>query len=468
MKQQFSTPNEPIKNHINETNVVSQNGTVVSVEEKAFRQIAELFQIHSFTEDWVSVVEEHILRKRISVPYLKYKIESLLLSEQSELAYHLVSHVTALLPFDTGLDKLLFEAARANGNYAEALSCLEKWKSYASLEQSIHIYNEEAAIHKLMNDADNNFQCLKNVLHIDPNNETALQEIWWSIEMTKNYRESIKLHKEILQVNPNCYRAWYNLAHSQYYLFQYNNAIESFQKSIEFEPSFELAYKYCAEVCILIKEYKMALECYYDYLEKFQPDADGLKNIGQIYYQMKNQIKSRKYFLMARNLEPMDDEIYYLLGLSYVADETWNLAANYFERAISLNDRNEEYFIALAKTYASQGEHKRAQLFFRRATEIGPEIPEAWIAAADYHYQLADHDAVLELLEEAEDYTTGPEIYYMKSVAHFAKNEEYEAMEALGEGLQLDFDMHPFIFNYHPQLRSDKKVKGIIRYYEFD
>jgi len=171
---------------------------------------------------------------------------------------------------------------------------------------------------------------------------------------------------------------------------------------------------------------------------------------------------------MARNLEPMDDEIYYLLGLSYVADETWNLAANYFERAISLNDRNEEYFIALAKTYASQGEHKRAQLFFRRATEIGPEIPEAWIAAADYHYQLADHDAVLELLEEAEDYTTGPEIYYMKSVAHFAKNEEYEAMEALGEGLQLDFDMHPFIFNYHPQLRSDKKVKGIIRYYEFD
>jgi tetratricopeptide (TPR) repeat protein len=185
------------------------------------------------------------------------------------------------------------------------------------------------------------------------------------------------------------------------------------------------------------------------------------------YEKLNNLIKARKYYLLARNLDPMEDEIYFFLGNTYKAEAQWRLAANYYERAISLQDRNEDYYIALAEAYFKCDESHKADLYYRRATEIGPEIPTPWVRYAEFYKNANKPEMALEILMEAEDYTTGAEIYYCRAAILFEQGERFDGMENLGEGLQIDFDMHSMFFEYIPSLREDREIKAIIKYYEF-
>lgn len=467
MKNNNYDSNSKLIDLMNELKVMSQNATVDSVEETAFVQIINNYQNNSDIDDTIAAVEDALYKNRLTISFLKKKISQLIENQVGELAYETVSLALQLNPVDRDLLLLKVKACRITDGYAEALNILDSLKKNASQNEVIEILNEEASIYKLMNNAENTFICLSRVLRLDPTNEAALKEIWWSIEISKNYKESLKLHASIIEHNPYSSRAWYNMGHAHYYLHKYEDAIKAFEYAYIIDEKFELAYRYCAEVCTITGQHEKALKCYYDYMEHFTPDGDSLKNLGVCYEKTGNLLKARKYYLLARNLEPMDDEVYFLLGNTYMTELQWKLAANYFERAISLQDRNEDYYTALAQAYDKCNEQHKADLFFRRATEIGPEIPTPWVKYAEYfisHNKLGD---AMEVLIEAEEYTAGAELYYCRSAIQFMLGEKFEAMEDLGEALQLDYEMRSKLFEYIPSLSNDREIKAIIKYYEF-
>lgn len=456
-----------LTNLINELMDMSQNVKVDSVEETAFAQIITRFHRTDDMEEAIAGFEEAFFKNKLTVNFMKKKISQLIDNNIGELALETASLALQLNPADRELQILMVQACRKNENFSQALDILDSLKEDATPREVIQILNEEALIYKLMQNAENTFVTLRRLLTIDPQNEDALKEIWWSVEMSKNYKESLKLHKIVVDKNPYSARAWYNLAHAEYYLHQYENAIKSFEYAFIIDEKFELAYRYCAEVCMLIGKFDQALKCYYDLMEHAVADADGLKSIGLCYEKLENLIKARKYYLLARNLDPMDDEIYYNLGNTYKSEAQWRLAANYYERAISLQDRNEDYFMALAEAYHKCGEDHKADLYFRRATEIGPEIPTPWVRYAEYYFNANKPVVALEILMEAEEYTTGAEIYYCRAIILFQQGEKFDAMENLGEALQIDFDMHNILFEHLPSLKEDREIKAIIKYYEF-
>ncbi len=452
---------------VNELTIMSQNVKVDSVEETAFTQIISRFHQDDNIEQAIAGFEEAIYKNRLTIAFMKKKISQLIENKIADLAIETISLATQLAPHDRELHFLMIQACRLNEDYSRALDILDTLKADAAPREVILILNEEAAIYKLMQNAESTFVSLRRLLTIDPHNEDALREIWWSIEMSKNYKESLKLHKIVIEKNPYSARAWYNLAHAEYYLHQYENAIRSFEYAYIIDPKFELAYRYCAEVCTLTGRFEQALKCYYDLMEHAVADAEALKSIGYCYEKTSNLIKARKYYLLARNLDPMDDEIYYNLGNTYKADGQWQLAANYYERAVSLQDRNEDYFVALAEAYIHCGENHKADLFFRRATEVCPEMPAPWVRYAEFYFKGGKSEKALEILLEAEETTAGAEIYYCRAIILFSLNEKFDAMENLGEALQIDFDMHKILFDYLPALKEDREIKAIIKYYEF-
>ena len=456
-----------LTNLINELMDMSQKVKVDSVEETAFANIITQFHHSDDIDEAIAGFEEAIFKNRLTLAFMKKKISQLIENKIAELALETSTLALQLNPNDRELQFLMIQACRLNENYSQALAILDTLKEDASPREVILILNEEAAIYRLMQNAENTFVTLRRLLTLDPHNEDALKEIWWAVEISKNYKESRKLHNAIVEKNPYSARAWYNLAHAEYYLHQYEKAIKSFEYAFIIDEKFDLAYRYCAEVCMLIGNYDQALKCYYDLMEHSTPDAEGLKSIGLCYEKLENLIKARKYYLLARNLDPMDDEIYFYLGNTYKSEAQWRLSANYYERAISLQDRNEDYFIALAESYEKCDESHKADLYFRRATEIGPEIPTPWVRYAEYYLNAGKPDDALEILLEAEEYTAGAEIYYCRAGILFQQGEKFDAMENLGEALQIDFDMHPKIFEYLPSLKGDRDIKAIIKYYEF-
>ena len=467
MKNNNYDSNSKLNDLMNELKVMSQNATVDSVEETAFVQIINSYHNNSDLDDTIAAVEDALYKNRLTISFLKKKISQLIDNQLGELAYETVSLALQLNPIDRELLILKVKACRITEGYAEALAILDSIKNNATQIEVLEILNEEASIYKLMNNAENTFVCLSRVLKLDPKNEAALKEIWWSIEVSKNYKESLKLHAEIIEKNPYSARAWYNYGHAHYYLHKHEDAIKSFEYAYIIDEKFELAYRYCAEVCTITGQHEKALKCYYDYMEHFTPDGDSLKNLGVCYEKLGNLLKARKYYLLARNLEPMDDEVYFFLGNTYLTEQQWKLAANYFERAISLQDRNEDYYSALAHAYDKCDEQHKADLFYRRATEIGPEIPTPWVKYAEYfisHNKLGD---AMEVLIEAEEYTAGAELYYCRAAIQFMMTEKFNAMEDLGEALQIDFEMRTKLFEYMPSLKDDRDIKAIIKYYEY-
>lgn len=452
---------------LNEITDMSQKVKVDSIEETAFASIIAQFHHTDDIDEAIAGFEEAIYKNKLTLAFMKKKISQLIENKIADLAVETSTLALQLNPEDRELQFFMVQACRLNENYSQALAILDTLKENASPKEVIEILNEEAAIYKLMQNAENTFVTLRRLLTLDPANEEALKEIWWSVEISKNYKESLKLHKSIIEKNPYSARAWYNMAHAEYYLHQYENAVKSFEYAFIIDEKFELAYRYCAEVCMLIGKYDQALKCYYELMEHTTPDAEGLKSIGLCYEKLNNLIKARKYYLLARNLDPMDDEIYYFLGNTYKSESQWRLAANYYERAISLHDRNEDYFMALAEAYEKCDENHKADLYFRRATEIGPEIPAPWVKYAEYYLKVGKAETALDILEEAEEYTAGAEIYYCKAGILFQQGEKFDAMENLGEALQIDFDMHTKIYEYLPSLKEDRDIKAIIKYYEF-
>lgn len=467
MKNNNYDSNSKLNDLVNELKVMSQNSSVDSIEETAFVKIMDNYQLYADIDGTIAAVEEALYKNRLTISFLKKKISQLIQNQLGLLAYETVSLALQLNATDRDLLMLKVQACKITEDFAEALNILDSLKKDASQLEVIEILNEEAALYRLMDNAENTFVCLRRVLKLDPMNEAALKEIWWSIEISKNYKESLKLHADIIERNPYSARAWYNYGHAHYYLHNYEDAIKSFEYAYIVDEKFELAYRYCAEVCTITGQHDKALKCYYDYMEHFTPDADSLKNLGVCYEKLGNLLKARKYYLLARNLEPMDDEVYFFLGNTYITEQQWKLAANYYERAISLQDRNEDYYIALAQAYDKCDENHKADLFFRRATEVGPEIPTAWVKYAEYYIAHDKLDDALEILDEAEEYTTGAEIYYCKAIILFKQEERFQAMEDLGEGLQLDFDMHKVLFDHIPTLKDDRDIKAIIKYYQY-
>ncbi len=267
---------------VNELTIMSQNVKVDSVEETAFTQIISRFHQDDNIEQAIAGFEEAIYKNRLTIAFMKKKISQLIENKIADLAIETISLATQLAPHDRELHFLMIQACRLNEDYSRALDILDTLKADAAPREVILILNEEAAIYKLMQNAESTFVSLRRLLTIDPHNEDALREIWWSIEMSKNYKESLKLHKIVIEKNPYSARAWYNLAHAEYYLHQYENAIRSFEYAYIIDPKFELAYRYCAEVCTLTGRFEQALKCYYDLMEHAVADAEALKSIGVI------------------------------------------------------------------------------------------------------------------------------------------------------------------------------------------
>ena len=99
-------------------------------------------------------------------------------------------------------------------NYDEAISMLQEVIETSSGKEKAELYLELADVYEDAEKYTNVISSLKECLSIDNENEEALNRIWFSVELTEDYENSIEFHKELLDINPYNYLAWNNLGHA--------------------------------------------------------------------------------------------------------------------------------------------------------------------------------------------------------------------------------------------------------------
>ena len=471
MQQHNYDKQHTLNDLIFEYEAISQKGTVVFYEETVFSQIIDYYESESAIDLALEAVDRGLSQHLYSTNLYCRKAELLAIQKQEDAALSAIQHAEVLSPSDYEVKLIKAEVLGLFGEYTIALSIIRELKVACHVDQRkqlANIFFSEGIIYECMQQYDSTYLAWKQALQFNPSHPEALDRIWGCIEMARKFDECIQLHTQIIDQDPYCEKAWYNLGHAHTYYGNYEDAIEAYEYAFIINKEFEWAYRHCADLCMEIKNYAKALDCYEDVLKYILPDGDLLFKVGQC-YQFLGQLEfAQEFYKKSLRLDDINDEVYFHLGECAASLKKWGRAIRFYQKAIKIEDSREEYFAAIGNAYAQLNESEKATQYLELAIELAPEQTIYWIKYATFLMQNDAYEEVLDLLVEANEKSVGAELLYCKSACLFKMNESIAAIDVLAEALKEDFEMHPVLFNYLPELVTDRKINAVLDFYRYE
>jgi len=461
-----------IKRDVSLINLVSDfendfdNGNVGYLDEKSFYQILDYYEDEYCFDRALEVVD-------IAIDQYKYRSEFYIIKARLQLNSQKVSDCIKTLeiaeniaPYEREISIIKIRALAILKRFKDAFAIVESIEEFSTKTEKAELLVGESYIYEYMKDYNRMYSCLTQAVKLDCKNEEAMERIWVSVELSRNYKESVKLHTEIIERDPYNYQAWFNLGHGYSCLNRYEQAIDALEYSFLANPTFESAYLDCADICFQIGQYEKALDVYSEAQRRFEANQDLYVNIANCLIALNNVAGAKQWLIKSIKYDGYNDEAYYLLGQCYFSEGIWYNAINAYHKAIQLDDRREEYYLGLAKTYVQVEDFNKATVNFQLATETGPEDSLAWREYALFLMKLNLIDEAFMVLDECDEYCGGPDIDCCKAIAYYKAGDEDEFYVILEEVLQDDFDVHYLIYDMLPELKLNDKVLAMIKYYE--
>lgn len=341
------------------------------------------------------------------------------------------------------------------GDYDLAYSALERAELIATEKEQVSVHLAKALYYEETQDYSHAFGALKQALLIQPDNEDALSKIWFLIEITDFYKESIDLHRQLIDKAPYSSLAWYNLGYAYFNKGRYDKAAESFEYAYVIDQDFKYAYCERAESLIQLELYEKAIECYERACEYVDVDAYIQTRMGFCFEQLDNIADAESYYLEAIRLDAAYDDAYFRLGECYFKRQKWEGAKGAYESAFCLDNKNAAYLVALAETHYRLENYTTAFDFFQQACDMAPDECKNWIRLAAFHASNKDYDAAIEVLEEAEMYNSGTFMLdYCKIACLYQVGRSKEAILLFRNTLSEDGErQYELLFDFAPELK---------------
>jgi tetratricopeptide (TPR) repeat protein len=462
MNQQNQS-NHNIQNElISEYEAMSQKGTVGFYEETVFLALIEYYQNSELFGKAIEVADHAITQHAYSSTFHKKKAQILLEKGCASQALTCLDQAELFNPSEFEIILLRVESLNMLGYYEEAYAILDQLEAQATKAELSEIYLSKAILHESKQQFKDMFLALNKSILSNPGNIDALERIWFSVEMSRCFDQSVILHKKLIDIDPYNYVAWYNLGYSYAAINDYTNAANAFEYAYIIDNQFEFAYRDCAHACMQIGQYQRALECYKEALEFIKPDSDILLNIGYCLEKLNDFPKAKSSYLKATQLDSLNDFVYYRLGECYAKEQKWLSAIAAYEKAISIEDLKEEYFTALGTCYFRIMEYDTAKYYFQKATEIAPEIADCWIQYTLFLLKTGEPELALEVIEEAQFYSYGVELAYCKVNCLLSNNKRSEALRFLNDTLAENDFTTESIFTLLSDFTEDTDILSII------
>ena len=472
MEQHNYNKQHTLNDLISEYEAMSQKKAVVFYEETAFSYLIEYYQKEKNYDLALSVVEMALTQHNFSARLYYKKAELLFLyyhdANFMEDAMHALEEAEKLSPSDLDILLLKVELLGRAGNHLEAFSLLSTLRNELyrpDPHQLANIYYLEGLLHEGLKDYDSMFKVWRKALLLNTRHTNILNKIWLCVEWGQKHQESILLFEDIIDEDPYCHLAWFYLGNALVYFGRYKEAIDAYEYAFIIDNQFEWAYKECAAICLVLKDYSKALECYEEALKFVLADADLLFEIGQCYQLLGNLPVALDFYSKALDIEDYNDEIFYAIGQCMLQQENFIDAVFYFSKAADLDGRREEYFAGLGEAFYLMKNYEEFAENFVIATELAPEQANIWLQYATCLFRLGEIERSLEVLDDAELHSFGEELLYCRVACLEHLGKHTEAIEVLAEALQDNPAIHEMLYDYIPNLASKRRYLVVIDYF---
>jgi len=466
MNQIYSSKEPYLQDWISQFEQSSPNGSATQMDEQPYLRVIQYFEEEVSLHKALEVANTALRQHKFSSNIHAKKAMILVKINAPEMALESLDRAEIFGMSFIEVELLRIRAYVALFDFDRGHQTVENLRNDYQLtkEQECQTFVMEGEILRVQKDYHGMYRALKTALTIIPDDQQALKQIWLAMEMSREYDDSLAFHHSLLEQDAYQHLTWFNLGHSYYNKYEYREAMDAFEYSYIVNELFLPAYLDYAETAIHQQKFFLAINCLENARRHFDMDEDMLFKMAVCHQEIKLYDKARTYFYRAKRIDGYNSDIYFHLGECYAAEKRYREAIYHFKKAIELQAGVEEYHLALALTYAANEQESLAIEHFKLTTSIAPHRSELWATYAKWHLTENRYSQALTILEEAEEYTYGPDLCYLKAACLANTSKNYHS--DLIEGLKNEPNRKNLFFDFAPDVcQQDPKVKGMIRYY---
>ncbi|MBC6990939.1 MULTISPECIES: tetratricopeptide repeat protein [Hymenobacter] len=306
----------------------------------------------------------------------------------------------------------------------------------------------------------------KQSLRLNPDNDIAVQELLYCLEVSERLEKNLDFFRHFTDQDPYSALAWYNLGQAYYRAGKYDEAVVAFEYAILIDAKFYDAHGFLASTYVSQLKYREGIEEFKLSYAEGEPTAEALCNIGECHEKLAEWDQARRNYQRAIDLEPDMDEAWFGIGIVLNAQERWFEAIHFFRKAVSLYEESVEYWLALAAAEYQVGNVVSAIEAYERASQVAPDSKDAWLNWSIILYEQGNFEGAIDLMRNAVEIQPGEaELHYRLCAYLLAAGRYREAYQYLENALVLDFDKHRLLFEFFPELESQRALTRLIEQY---
>lgn len=427
-----------------------------------FEQISEHYIVTGQLDLAQNVLDSGIKQHAYNVGLYRLKAMTLIAQANFEKAIKVIKNAFALSPEDFELILLELECLGNIGKDQLALARLNTMLDYVSDEEKLDVLFVIAKIQENIGGFSECFDTYKAILDIDNFNKVALEKIWFCVELSGRYDESAALHTQLIDANAYNYMAWYNLGHAYTCLEKYDEALMAYEYTFLINEDFEYGYRDFVEILIVKSEFAKALETLKEIKARFEHDAELFLNMGQCYLQLEQYDQAFQHLIKAKEYDPLQSKIYFLLGLSEMACLNYESAIYYLSIAIELDGHKEEFHEAIASVHTLNGNFQGAIDALKNAINIAPDHWHFTVELAKLYIELFEYEKAYRTLTSISDVLNVPAIRYCIAVVTLIMGDEAEAFELLSLELQTNYAEHTILRELNVPSQYKEVIEDLI------
>ncbi|MFT4095320.1 MAG: tetratricopeptide repeat protein [Niabella sp.] len=437
------------------------------IEEDSFEKLIEYFESQEQYIKAFQAVEMAIEQYPYSSSLLVRKADLLLNSRKYEEALELLEQAFIFDNSNIDIYILKTEAFLALDRQEDAVALLNEALALFEGEEKIDLLFELADVYDDYEDFDKVFDCLKEILQQEPDNEEALYKICFWTDYTGRNAESIELHKKIIDEHPYCELAWFNLGAAFQGIKLYEKAIDAYQYALVIDEKMDYAYRNIGDAYIRLRKYKDAIENLEKVIELSKPEDVIYEAIGYCYEKMKNYAQARFYYRKASHLNPEISYLLYKIAYTYYKENKYEQCVKQLDSALKIKKAKPEYNILMGECKMLLGCTKDAIQYFMNVVRLKPKSAVGWEALIKCLYEAEYYEEALKQLNNAVQMTNAKPVFiYYKALINFGLGRRKEALICFEEALIQSPSQIKKILQINPAILQHQQVADLILKYK--
>lgn len=437
-------------------------------DQTTLEELIEYFELENLPAKALEVCNYAIDIYPFSSYFILKKSALLMLHNKYAEASQWLNKLEAIDPSDISIYLLRADIHIQKSEHAKAVEVIHKAFELAGESEKEELCMEMSDVYEHWGKYEKVFEYLSKAIELNPDNDEALNRIWYCVELSHKYEESVEFHQKIIDRSPYSYLAWQNLGYAYFGLGMYEKAIECHEFTLAINETYDIAYQDIAESYFSLRQFRKAIEFYQKAVHYSKPTGELYFCIGECYERLKEYHRARQYYRRAVTVAPDFHYANYRIGVTYKKEKMWEEALQFFNKAIRQSPECIRYIISKAQASVYTENMDSLLDACNRALELNAQA-----RSRRTFEQLISFLIQSDCINEAEvltDYAMAekgvhPSFIMLKSICLFRSGCRSQAKEFLEMSLSLDKNKRQLLFRLVPQLMFDKEVAEIVDIY---